>query len=470
MISPPSDKSHSPTERGSSLNRFQFTKFNKDQSKDNTDTGLISPVSPPNSESNLENMASHLKGLSLSQTEESSNNYDENCSVSPGQGKTADSKRKNSFGSCANVDQSSMSSEDSNGSGSINLRSRDSLIFERFVQDPMVDAQPVPSSLPRHFTSENYVPPALDAATGLITGCEPDKDINLEEFEFSVPSRRSSTANLEAAFANGNASRSRIPSRRQTQSNLTQQLRSDNKPLLRPSLNQSITAPQPTLSSFGRAESIHKNSGTNSSRVQRRPEQQRSVFPPSPLLRENKSTSSFFSYADMINQEDQESTFPIRRPSISLSFSGHRMGRSSSVVSSCSGMTSPRSPTFARGPRSPVFPKTRRDSGINFSSTFAHARNSHNSKEQPSDADDVDLLTINAPPTEATRTLIGLSRKNSGFSRSNRCFGNGRRGLVAGRSPSISSNLSSRSGHRGEIICSNDLTPLSTKSTNDSSN
>lgn len=225
-----------------------------------------------------------------------------------------------------------------------------------------------------------------------------------------------------------------------------------------------------TMPSFGRTNSIHKVNCTCSPRVQRRPEQQRPAFPPSPLLRENKSTSSFFSYADMISQEDQESSFPIRRPSISLSFSGHRMARSSSVASSNSGLTSPRSPTFARDPRSSVFQKTRRDSGVNFSSPFAHARNLHNNlKEQSSDADDGDLLTINAPPTETTRRLIGLSRRNSNFSRNNRSFGNGRRVLVAGRSSSITSNLSSKSDHKGEIICAHGLTPLSTKSTEDMS-
>lgn len=336
------------------------------------------------------------------------------------------------------------------GDSSSKVGSQDSLIFERYVQDPLVDPQPVPSSLPRHFSLENYVPPSLDTATGLITGSETSDDMTLEQLEMSIPSRRSSAANLEAAFAKHGSPRSRSSSRaRSSRSNLTRQLRG-NKLSSRPLLVESRTAPQLTLSSFGsngreKERSLSNDSHRSNrrslqqSQEQQSQQSQKAVFPPSPLLRDNKSTSSFFSYADMLDQEDQESNFPIRRPSLSLSLSSQRMGRSNS---SASCIVSPRSPSSIRGMRSPIFTSIRRNSNVRFTSPFSPSTNYGTFSQSPvsSDSEEENDASSFSPSTDLNKRLVGLSRRSSTLSRTI----SGRRIPHVQRAQSISSDASAK--------------------------
>ncbi|VEU19456.1 DEKNAAC100892 [Brettanomyces naardenensis] len=355
--------------------------------------------------------------------------------------------RKNSL----NVDQSSLSSFGSSTNSS-KLGTQNSLIFERFVQDPLIDSQPIPNSLPRHFSSENFVPPSLDTATGLITGSETDDDVTLEELEMGLPPRRPSTANLEAAFANGHSNRGSFSLSNGSHSNLTRQLRG-----CRPSLVQSTTAPQLTLSSF----SLGSEQQQPEQQQQQQPSppqipqpasgspqhpNQRPIFPPSPLLRQNKSTSSFFSYADMINQEDQESAFPIRRPSLSLSISNQRMGRTGSFASpsGCSPVAPQRSPIGGRPSRSPIF--GRHNSNTRFPSPYSQGRRFTMDLMSSDSELENDPLSATA---DAPRRLVGLSRRGSGYARVTLPHGSGLN--TTGRSPSISSNLGARTNPPSRI-------------------
>ncbi|KAG7834317.1 hypothetical protein KL943_002701 [Ogataea angusta] len=212
---------------------------------------------------------------------------------------------------------SSPSQSRSNASRGSHSKRKDSLIFERFVQDQLIDSQPISSSLPRQFSTENFVPASLDL-TAQISHDE------LDQVDMRYP-RRSSTANLQAAFASPGYRKMSIssrPSTKRSTSNLTEQLTSNQSP--RPAFSHSLTT-----------SSI--------------PQAQQNSPATSPLLKQNKSTLSFCSYADMITQEDQESKIPIRRPSISASLSNHpRLSRTSSVSSTT---FSQRSPVSAQVPQ-----------------------------------------------------------------------------------------------------------------------
>lgn len=264
------------------------------------------------------------------------------------------------------TDQTSLSS---NCSSIASIRQgQNSLIFERFVQDPLVDAQPIPNSVPRHFSSENFVPASLDTATGLITGSEPDEDMTIEKLE-DMPQRRPSVVSLQAAFGNGGG----------RSSNLTRQFKNGGFSG-RPSLSSHSTD--------GQVQTI--SSGNNTADT-----------PPSPVMKhENKSTNSFFSYADMINQEDRESNLPIRRPSLSLSISSQRLGRSGSIASVSSNGCSNVAPQRRCPPRSPVF-------GGNCSCCSNSRRNSST------------RLDLDSEPSSPNgqRKLQGLSRRGSNFAR-----------------------------------------------------
>ncbi|GME99177.1 unnamed protein product [Ambrosiozyma monospora] len=199
------------------------------------------------------------------------------------------------------------------------------------VQDPMIDTpMPVQTSLPRHFACETFIPASMD----MISTDELD---NVDALQMSAP-RRSSTANLQAAFASSNSSSfggaptSPSFSRRYSQStsnlartsvrntsfsNLTSQLQSPvsaRSPASFSTSNPQIVVPSPQVAS------------PTSNQV-------------SPKLKHNKS---FYSYADVITEEDQESKYQVRRPSLSLSlsFSHNGNGPSSSRLSRTSSMCS----------------------------------------------------------------------------------------------------------------------------------
>ncbi|KAH3668487.1 hypothetical protein OGAPHI_002241 [Ogataea philodendri] len=202
---------------------------------------------------------------------------------------------------------SSPSQSRANASRSSASKQKDSLIFERFVQDQLIDSHPLPSSLPRLHSTENFVPASLDL-TAQISHDE------LDQVDRSYP-RRSSTASLQAAFATPTSRRlsfaSTRPSTRGSTSNLTEQLLSSQPQ--RPTVTHSLTTsnlPPPETQGFNSPAA-------------------------SPVLKQNNSTLSFCSYADMISLEDQQSKFPIRRPSLSASISNNpRLSRTSSISSS----------------------------------------------------------------------------------------------------------------------------------------
>lgn len=246
----------------------------------------------------------------------------------------------------------------------------DSLIFERLVQDPLTSGQPVSHSLPRHVSCDTFIPSSLDTTTHLMNN--PESELDHEAIELGFNSRRSSLANLEAAF-NGSSSNSRRSSSTnlnnssgfykrgsysqaslsRTSSNLTQQLQQTVSQTSQTSTpSQQPQQPQqqnkhntPPLSSHSSSSSL-RASGINGFQT----------LPPLKLSRSGSSISgpravalsnsqspsmrnkSFCSYADVIAQDDIEMKSPIRRPSISASLSNSfSMARSNSA-------SNPRSP------------------------------------------------------------------------------------------------------------------------------
>lgn len=237
----------------------------------------------------------------------------------------------------------------------------DSLIFERLVQDPLTDGQPISHSLPRHVSCDTFIPSSLDTTTHLINN--PESELKHEPIEFGFNSRRSSLANLEAAF-NGPSSNSRRSSSTnlshqsgfykrgsysqaslsRTSSNLTQQLQQSTPTANSQTPQPKFNTPPPSRSqgvngyqNLPPLTSTRSGSSISGSRVAALSNSQ------SPSLR-NKS---FCSYADIIAQEDIEMKSPIRRPSISASLSNSfSMARSNSA----SNQRSPATPSFRSRP------------------------------------------------------------------------------------------------------------------------
>ncbi|OUM51376.1 hypothetical protein BVG19_g471 [[Candida] boidinii] len=233
---------------------------------------------------------------------------------------------------------------------------QDSLIFERLVQDPMIASRPSLSNVPSHYSSEMFIPAALDQSAHAL-----NTNQDLDNVELVYSSRRASTANLQAALTgnstiNGQLSspispnpegfnrsaRGSVSSFKNSPfqpsysySNLTSALNGANN-------NNNITSPTfpptgaPMRHSVSHSGNMSLNTNDNNNN-----NNDNSVDPKSPItpsLKPNKSTLSFFSYADMLNQEDSESPFEIRRPSISQSLSQSfvspgRLSRTSSVPS-----------------------------------------------------------------------------------------------------------------------------------------
>ncbi|GME93373.1 unnamed protein product [[Candida] boidinii] len=235
----------------------------------------------------------------------------------------------------------------------------DSLIFERLVQDPMIASRPSLSNVPSHYSSEMFIPAALDQSAHAL-----NTNQDLDNVELVYSSRRASTANLQAALTgnstiNGQLSspispnpegfnrsaRGSVSSFKNSPfqpsysySNLTSALNGANN-------NNNTTSPTfpPTGAPMRHSVSHSGNMSlnTNDNNNNNNNNNDNSVDPKSPItpsLKPNKSTLSFFSYADMLNQEDSESPFEIRRPSISQSLSQSfvspgRLSRTSSVPS-----------------------------------------------------------------------------------------------------------------------------------------
>ncbi|ODQ46516.1 hypothetical protein PICMEDRAFT_16386 [Pichia membranifaciens NRRL Y-2026] len=295
----------------------------------------------------------------------------------PGSKSATSNDRKSSLDN----DQFSLASSISRSS--MNSRADDSLIFERLVQDPLTDAQPIPHSLPRHVSSEAFIPASLDTTTHMILNNDDpmeemsnDDPANPSGVQLGFSSRRSSLANLEAALGHSSAASSRRPSianlqssfgmnssyrlnssstntlsRSQTNSsfsNLTQQFQNSNSsrriPQSQPlsqSLSQNSQNSAPNIPPAGASNlppltTSLTSSSVNSLTNQRNPSS-------SPVLK-NKS---FCSYADIIAQDDHESKFQIRRPSISLSLNNQKLARTNSMSSASQicGCNSPRSPS-----------------------------------------------------------------------------------------------------------------------------
>lgn len=181
--------------------------------------------------------------------------------------------------------------------------SESSLIFERYVQDPFPAVQqpqfpssaqspPQPPSLqrqgsifltPTHLANENFIPLAIDSTTALL-----QSNTDLDEVDMIYSPRRSSVLNLSSAF------------------NSPQQ-----PPSRRGSIATNMTGMKsPTL--------MRSNSLFNSTNPGQQQQQLTNNKPPP--LKERKSMISFLSYADMIQNEDQDQSIP-RRPSVSQTLS-----------------------------------------------------------------------------------------------------------------------------------------------------
>ncbi|GMG46101.1 unnamed protein product [Ambrosiozyma monospora] len=323
MLSPSSK--HSSISSKDKLSAFNFNTPNQNDnhlrklssSRDPNDTSNMQP-GMINSPLSLSDESSHQPNLDDDRLSLSSNNYRETRTVS----RHSTSKRASSI--------SSATSRHSHHYPK--LEREDSLIFERMVQDPMIDSpMPVPTNLPRHFACETFIPASMD----MISTDELD---NVDALQMSAP-RRSSTANLQAAFASSNSSSfggaptSPSFSRRfsQSTSNLARSsVRNTSFSNLTSQLQSPISARSPTSTS----------SSSNPQIVVPMPQ----VASPtssqlSPKLKHNKS---FYSYADIITEEDQESKYQVRRPSLSLSlsFSHNGNGPSPSRLSRTSSMCS----------------------------------------------------------------------------------------------------------------------------------
>jgi hypothetical protein len=263
-------------------------------------------------------------------------------------------RRKYSTANSNNDTNDQYSLTSSISQSSYNSKADNSLIFERLVQDPLIDAQPIPHSLPRHVSSETFIPASLDTTTHMIRNNEFDFVIE-EPVDFGFSSRRSSLANLEAALgpssrrpstanlqslrANPNNYSTNTLSRSNTNSsfsNLTQQFQ--NAQFNNNSNNNLVLQSQPLSQSNSQNTTLPPltTSLTNPSRNP-------NSVSASPMMK-NKS---FCSYADIIAQDDHESKFSIRRPSISTSLSSQKLARTNSMNSQLGNASnnSPRSPT-----------------------------------------------------------------------------------------------------------------------------
>lgn len=301
------------------------------------------------------------------------------------------------FSLTSTLSHSSFNSNRTNGTNAADS----SLIFERLVQDPLTDSHSLNSlSLPRHFTSESYIPASLDTATHIVTDpnqsifentCTTTNDTTVhtdthnsitEPFpQFGFSSRRSSLANLEAAFGPSsrkssvanlqaalggpsrrpslanlanhsyrlNSSSTNTLSRTQTNSsfsNLTHQLTNNSLKRVPQNSQQQNSTPTPTVPTAPTAPISNQLPQVPTSNS---PNQSQSLSN-SPLL----NNRSFCSYADIIAQDDQDSKYIIRRPSISLSLNNQHpnLARANSI-SSANPYNSPRSPSisYANGQR-----------------------------------------------------------------------------------------------------------------------
>lgn len=261
------------------------------------------------------------------------------------------------------VDNFSLSSSINS---SVSRQEHDSLIFERLVQDPLIDAQPIPHSLPRHVSCETFIPASLDTTTHLIN--DPDTDFmeHHQQTELGFSSRRSSLANLEAAFGGSS-------SRRGSNINLS-------NPIYRKNSFSTLSR-QNTNNSFSNLTQQFQNATPSRTNLQQQDQQQQdqqqyqqqmpsltTTFSGSsgfsfnsPRGNLSNSTSptmrnkSFCSFADIITQEDQELRQPIRRPSISSSLSNQIL-RTNSLSNSPSMHRSPsnlsQTPSSAYNPSS----------------------------------------------------------------------------------------------------------------------
>ncbi|ONH74859.1 hypothetical protein BOH78_2067 [Pichia kudriavzevii] len=239
---------------------------------------------------------------------------------------------------------------------SYNSRADNSLIFERLVQDPLIEGQPIPSSLPRHHTSETFIPASLDTTTHMIRNNTIDiHDLN-EPTEFGFNSRKSSLANLEAALGGS---------------------------------SKSVTST--SVSSYA------------SQRAQNAP-----VSP----LQKNKS---FYSYADIIAQDDQDSKFAIRRPSISTSLSNQKMARTGSF-GSCN---SPRSPSVCGSLCNPTNVNSPNSLRTNSFSANQRLRNTSPTFKVDSHSDNNNNTSNNNNDDDSIFSMSGLNntpKRSVGFS------------------------------------------------------
>lgn len=336
---------------------------------------------------------------------------------------------------------------------SYNSRADNSLIFERLVQDPLIEGQPMPSSLPRHHTSETFIPASLDTTTHMIRNNTIDiHDLN-EPTEFGFNSRKSSLANLEAALG---GSSSNLSSRRPSSANLPtlNSFRSAN--LSRVSTTSSFsnltdafqksqypnsnttttttTTPTAAANNTNNNNNNNHNNNANSSTCNLNQNSNINLLPP--LSKSVTSTSvssyasqraqnapvsplqknkSFYSYADIIAQDDQDSKFAIRRPSISTSLSNQKMARTGSF-GSCN---SPRSPSVCGSLCNPTNVNSPNSLRTNSFSANQRLRNTSPTFKVDSHSDNNNNTSNNNNDDDSIFSMSGLNntpKRSIGFS------------------------------------------------------
>ncbi|ODV95993.1 hypothetical protein PACTADRAFT_49416 [Pachysolen tannophilus NRRL Y-2460] len=262
----------------------------------------------------------------LSLTDENLNNLNTSLNLNSGASSRSYSNTNTNFSSTNNHNNHGLHHHQDNVSES-------SLIFERFVQDPLIDNAPIVNcprcgklknechhnsifKLPSHLiNSENFIPAALDSTASLI-----NSDTALDQVDLVYSQRRPSVlTNALSPLSNSNINTN------------TNNGSGNNTQISR---RPSSIVPSSPGSTLIMERSLSNNNMMNSPSS---PVPMNSATSP---LNRTKSTISFLSYADVIESEDQETNFQ-RRPSISQTLStsflsspsSHSRNRTDSVTS-----------------------------------------------------------------------------------------------------------------------------------------
>lgn len=341
-----------------------------------------------------------------------------------------------------NNDQYSLSSSISQSS--YNSRTDNSLIFERLVQDPLTDIHPPSLPRNRNITTETFIPASLDATTELV---KDDEFVIEEPVQLGFSSRRSSLANLEAALGG--------PSRRASLMNTPRTLSRSNTNTSFSNLTQQFQNASKQSQHTYQQPQTRINMSRSSSQLSNLPPLTTTVSANSNLQKNSTSPvvndKCFCSYADIIAQEDHESKFAIRRPSLSASFSGIKLERGNSTTST---LNSPRSPPISHPQaRNNSTTRFRQNSGFNSgftSSSFSgsipnniNKSNMINSSSPMNNSNNNSINTFNSIIDDEPDLFMNTPRK-TGFS--------GRSMSTYSNKVNLTSNISNSSQNIDELL------------------